>query len=316
MKRSNFLLTLSLLLLVAGCSAPNTTSSASPISSGEAALSSGLEASSSSVANSSAVPSSTPSSSSPASSSPNSSALISSSLSSSSPVSSSSSSGTNGHLTGNATIDAYYSTVDWTLTGQAMKEQIANLLKNKQSSASLVGYKGMRTYLAKCDLDPNGSGKILGFYDEQKVGPSWDSGSTWNREHVWPDSLGGGLCEHDPHMVRACATSSNGDRGNKFFAASGAYDPGQFIAKYRGISARIIFYCATKYWSSGLALNDGVTSDTKKKEMGKLSDMLAWNNQYPVDVTETHRNEVIFGDYNLRNPFIDHPELADIIFGA
>ena len=194
-----------------------------------------------------------------------------------------------------------------------MKEQIANLLATKQTSAGLVGYKGMRQYLPKCDLDPNGSGKMLGFYDETKLNPQWDSAATWNREHVWPDSLGGDVCEHDPHMIRPAAVKSNGDRGNDFYAVSGAYDPGQFIPKYRGISARIIFYCATKYWSRGLTLVD--TTTKAKNTMGKLSDMLAWNNEYPVDITETHRNEVIYGDYNLRNPFIDHPELADIIFG-
>ena len=50
--------------------------------------------------------------------------------------------------------------------------------------------------------------------------------------------------------------------------------------------------------------------------MGKLGDLLKWNLQYPVDVSEIIRNETldISLDYN-RNPFIDDPSLACRIWG-
>ena len=73
-------------------------------------------------------------------------------------------------------VAAYYKTVNWTQSGEDLKKSLADLLNT--TSKTMPGYAGLRTYLAKCDLDPNGSGKILGFYDETKVGPGWDGGTT------------------------------------------------------------------------------------------------------------------------------------------
>jgi hypothetical protein len=47
---------------------------------------------------------------------------------------------------------------------------------------------------------------------------------------------------------------------------------------------------------------------------GKLSDLLEWNMQDPPDDFETHRNDVIYGYQNNRNPFIDHPEYVNAIW--
>jgi len=210
---------------------------------------------------------------------------------------------------------AYYKTVDWTESGDALKKSLATLLTT--TSKTMPGYGGLKTYLPKCDLDPNGSGKMLGFYDETKLNDYWDYDTecTWNREHVWPNSRGGSVAEGDPHMIRPAAISTNEDRGNSMYAESGAYDPGQFLAKYRGIAARIILYTATRYWSSGLSLSENTSDASSKKTMGKLSDLLKWNLEYSIDITETHRNDTIYGDYNVRNPFIDHPEAACKIWG-
>ena len=83
-------------------------------------------------------------------------------------------------------------------------------------------------------------GKLYAFYR----GTLASSGSM-NREHVWPNSRGGNYVERDPHMVRPTLTSDNSGRGNAFYNESGNYDPGEFGAyQYRGICARIIFYCA------------------------------------------------------------------------
>ena len=47
--------------------------------------------------------------------------------------------------------------------------------------------------------------------------------------------------------------------------------------------------------------------------MGKLSVLLQWNEQDPVDDFE--RNDIIYADYqHNRNPFIDHPEWASAIW--
>ena len=229
---------------------------------------------------------------------------------------------------------SYYSDISDSLTGTALLNALHTL--NNKKRTKTVGYAGMRTFAAKSDIDPDGSGKIIGFYDNKKIGPSWDGGDTWNREHVWPDIRGGNLVEADAHMVRPAATSTNGDRGSKGYGEE-SYDPGQFVPYYRGAAARIIFYAAiadTDLQIVDYPFNyDGVGGGNNgypANSMGALSDMLKWNLQYlPSDTsftgnndiarrTELNRNEVIqtnsSGQGN-RNPFIDHPEYACKIWG-
>ena len=207
---------------------------------------------------------------------------------------------------------------------------------NSQKRTKTVGYAGFKTFAATCDADPDGSGKIIGFYDNQLIGPGWDSGNTWNREHVWPNVRNGDLVENDAHMVRPAATSTNSDRGSRGFGTQ-SYDPGQYVAYYRGAAARIIFYAAIA--ETSLQVVDypfnynGVGNNNNGYpigSMGSLSDMLRWNLEYlPSDTsftgandlarrTEIQRNERIqnaSGGQGNRNPFIDHPEYACKIWG-
>ena len=232
------------------------------------------------------------------------------------------------------TVESYYSTITDSMTGDTLLTAL-NTLNNKKRSRT-VGYAGMRTFSAISDVDPDGSGKIIGFYDNKKVGPNWDGGSTWNREHVWPNVRGGSNVEGDAHMTRPASTQTNSDRGSKGFGKE-SYDPGQYVAYYRGVASRIIFYAAIA--DTSLKIVDfpfnynGVqngNSGYPEETMGCLSDMLEWNLAYqPTDTsftgdndlarrTEINRNNVIqtnsSGQGN-RNPFIDHPEYACKIWG-
>ena len=224
----------------------------------------------------------------------------------------------------------YYSSISDSLSGDDLLNALHTL--NSQKRTSTVGYAGMRQFAAKSDIDPDGSGKIIGFYDNKKVGPGWDGGSTWNREHVWPNVRGGSKVEGDAHMTRPAATSTNSDRGSRGFS-TGSYDPGQFVPYYRGVAARIIFYAAIADTSLGLIddpLNYNGCNSNHTNKMGSLSDMLKWNLQYlPTNTSftagddlarrvELNRNEVIekdSGGQGNRNPFIDHPEYACKIWG-
>ena len=91
---------------------------------------------------------------------------------------------------------SYYSSISDSLTGTELLNALHTL--NSQKRTRTVGYNGMKTFAAKCDADPDGSGKIIGFYDNAKVGPGWDSAATWNREHVWPNVRDGDKVEDDP----------------------------------------------------------------------------------------------------------------------
>jgi len=49
---------------------------------------------------------------------------------------------------------------------------------------------------------------------------------------------------------------------------------------------------------------------------GRLSALPAWNDADPVSEFEANRNDVIYEQFqHNRNPFIDHPEWADAIWG-
>ena len=48
---------------------------------------------------------------------------------------------------------------------------------------------------------------------------------------------------------------------------------------------------------------------------GVRTTLLSWHKQDPVDDFEIYRNNIIFQSQENRNPFIDHPDLADYIWG-
>ncbi len=220
--------------------------------------------------------------------------------------------------------NGYYSSISSIDSGSSLLKKL-NALNNSKRTKK-VGYDGLRTAYKDIDVDwtgKEGKGKVIGFYDNAQLGPSWDSGATWNREHVWPKSKGGGKVDDDAYMPRPTSTKINSSRGNSAYAASGAYDPGQEgIKNYRGISARIIFYCAIA--DTSLSIVDSTNIGTT--QMGKLSDLLKWNLEYlpssSADAAlelrvEHNRNEVIQSKYQgNRNPFVDHPEYACKIWGS
>jgi hypothetical protein len=48
--------------------------------------------------------------------------------------------------------------------------------------------------------------------------------------------------------------------------------------------------------------------------MGLLSVLLAWHLEDSVDADELRRNDVVFAYQGNRNPFVDHPEWASVVF--
>ncbi|MDR0934857.1 MAG: endonuclease [Erysipelotrichaceae bacterium] len=213
-------------------------------------------------------------------------------------------------------LTGYYSTISSTATGTTLLGQLQSL--NSAKRIRTIGYKNFGSYYLKTDGDPQNSKNVITFYSGKSVAFSGSFSGSINREHVWPNSRGGNLVEADIHMARPTLATENGSRGNAFFVEGGnsqsGWDPNNFGQdKYRGISARIIFYCAVA--SNQLSLVD--STNGSGNTMGKLSDLLKWNLQYAIDATEVRRNEAIAGSdiQGNRNPFIDHPEFACKIWG-
>ena len=121
-------------------------------------------------------------------------------------------------------------------------------------------------------------------------------------------------------MTRPTLTNENGSRGNAFFvenskSQTSGWDPamesfGQEY--YRGITARIVFYCVIA--STSLSLVDTNNDNSKNKTMGKLSTLLDWNYRYDIHETEIRRNDAAEKIQGNRNPFIDDRSYACSVF--
>jgi len=219
---------------------------------------------------------------------------------------------------------AYYSGA--TGTGATLKGQLTTAM----SAGHIQRTYGHFRFSAEIhDADPNSPGDILLAYNRASVDGTWDSGVTWNREHVWPQSRQPGSASNsstghlgDPHALRPLNPSINSSRGNKPFGfddTTGGF--GSLGAYYfpgdtdKGDIARQLFYSDTRWGASlGLSLTDGVPSGN---QMGDLSSLIAWNFLDTPDNFELRRNHAIFSSAenpfyftNNRSAYVDHPEFV------
>ena len=161
-----------------------------------------------------------------------------------------------------------------------------------------------------------GGGKISSFYSGTLIGPDWDGGNTWNREHTWPKSksINQSKAEDSADLMtlRPTSTSENSSRGNTAYGESGSYyDPNdESGGKYNlhGDCARIVLYNDTRWGNTSYMWgSSGV--------MESLSVLLKWMEEDPVDTWEMGRNDSVEAITGTRNVFVDYPELAWLMFG-
>lgn len=211
-------------------------------------------------------------------------------------------------------LPAYYMDA-MDLTGNTLFLELRTIINTGFSG---VTYGDARYILDETDADPNHAGNLILLYLGTSVSGVWDSGVTWNREHVWPQS---GMPVSASNSVVNMASDlqnlkpsdpvENSTRGNDYFdnvAGTYAYVPRDEV---KGDIARILLYMIVKY--DQLSLVDG-TPNLSNYEMGIFSVLLQWNHQDPVDDFERNRNDVIYGYQHNRNPFIDYPDFADLIW--
>lgn len=154
-----------------------------------------------------------------------------------------------------------------------------------------------------------------------------------NAEHTWPQSRGAGStpARSDLHHLFVVDETWNSRRGSYIFTdvqnstatspigaeynSSEGFEPPD---QYKGAIARVILYFHVRYL---LPVNDtgpliGNDSSTADNNMGRLTHLLNWHGQFPPSQFERDRNERIYSIQGNRNPFIDRPEFACLIWGG
>ena len=201
-------------------------------------------------------------------------------------------------------------------------KELQSLMKENHSYVTSYDATRDRFQYTDCQNSGKTSKKISSFYSGKEIGPSWDGGSTWNREHCWPNSKGNmaGNGENDIMMLRPTSTSENGSRGNKAYGkSSGYYNPNSESGgkhDLRGDVARIVLYQYVRWnctkasdnkgnWYSVFGTNGVIES---------IDVMLEWIESDPVDTWELGRNDSVESITGTRNVFVDYPELAFVLF--
>lgn len=226
---------------------------------------------------------------------------------------------------------------------------LLSALKNVVSSHTNVGYDGLFNVYPKSDVKANG--KIWDIYStkewptgSERCGNYSNVGDCWNREHSVPQSWfsEASPMKADAFHVYPTDGKVNGQRSNYPYGECangtnlGTYNGVTALGRlgtctfsgysgkvfepddqYKGDIARTYFYMAAAY-------NDKIASWTQSSFNGTsypgfnswtVELLLKWHRQDPVSQKELDRNEAIYGIQKNRNPFIDHPELAEYIWG-
>ena len=198
----------------------------------------------------------------------------------------------------------------------ALYRELQKLMKNAHTT--ITGYQETRPLYKYTDCE-NGGGRISSFYSGDPIGPEWDGGSTWNREHTWPNSKGlNGSDENDIMMLRPTATSENGSRSNKAYGKSaGYYNPNSESGgahDVRGDVSRIFLYIYVRW--GNVNGNGEHAAWGSRGVIESLDVLLEWMEADPVDTWELGRNDAVQAITGTRNVFVDYPELAFALFGA
>ena len=208
---------------------------------------------------------------------------------------------------------------------------------------TVSSYSNLPQYFQKTDVYPSSRRWWDMYSNVVRNAPSF---SGLNREHAFPKSWWkqNGSVEYTPAYVDlnhlypgdgpANQAKSNYPLGvtganPKFnngvtkvgYPVAGQGGGAQYVFEpadeYKGDFARTYFYMVTCYqdltWKYTFMVNQNLYPTLNQWSVDLL---MAWHRQDPVSQKEIDRNEVVFGIQNNRNPFIDHPELAEYLWGT
>jgi len=250
-------------------------------------------------------------------------------------------------------IQPYYNGLDFTKTGNDLFLELSGRITSTHTS---IPYTSSSTdtwdVLMQAEEDPENNLNVLLIYgyndidgnpvtDRTRAKTETDIGGgdpgKWNREHVFAKSLAfPNLSTEDPgpgtdvHNLSPADSEQNANRSNRKFSdgggipgvvsSNGGWYPGD---EWKGDVARAIMYMYIRYNGDGskisetqcLPINVGF-GNILAIDSNMIDLFLRWNVEDPVSSFEDQHNPVTEGTQGNRNPFIDNPYLATLIWGG
>ncbi|SFS43548.1 endonuclease, partial [Lutibacter maritimus] len=250
-------------------------------------------------------------------------------------------------------VQSYYNDVDLSNTGNDLFLVLSAKLKATHTGIPYTGSPVDVWDACKSgDEDPDNAANVLliyGYNDDdgnfstdrsrsklEQAGSSYIPGK-WNREHVFAKSLAiPALGTEEPgpgtdvYNLRPADQDRNSTRSNNKFtdasgtsriiSTNGGWYPGD---EWKGDIARIVMYMYTRYNGDGskvsetkcLPINVGFGT-TLAVDPNMIDLFLKWNVEDPVSTFEENRNNILANIQGNRNPYVDNPYLATVIWGG
>lgn len=245
-----------------------------------------------------------------------------------------------------ASYDSYYTSVN-TTSGQNLISSLRKIISNGHSTLS---YSGLWGAYYDTDLKP-GTNYIWDMYSNHnftvgsdQAGNFSKEGDKYNREHSVPKSWFNDAAPMHNDLFHVYPTDGyvNGKRSNYPFGEvdNPSYTSGngsklgdssfpgysgtvfEPIDEYKGDFARTYFYMATRYNSEGTNTfshtSEGkavFTSSYPYLTTYATNLFIKWHTEDPVSEKEINRNNAVQTKQKNRNPYIDHPEYVNVIWG-
>ena len=240
--------------------------------------------------------------------------------------------------------NGYYDNAEG-LSGTQLRSALHNIIDNHNS----VSYNSLWDYFEDTDRKPNG--RVWDIYSDDPDGnPPYyyyfyndqcgnynSEGDCYNREHTWPSSWFNAQSPMKSDLFHIYPTDgyvngmhSNyplGEVSNPTWTSMIGYKKGDCsypgysdtvfepIDEYKGDFARTYFYMSTRYYTEDGDWDSNGMVDGADLRSWAVNMLAEWHLADPVSEKELDRNDAVYQIQNNRNPFIDHPEYVDLIWG-
>lgn len=231
-------------------------------------------------------------------------------------------------------------------TDTELKSALHNIIKAHTPST----YSGLWTHFMSTDA--NDDGKVWDMYSDKpgqippyvytfitdQCGSYSKEGDCYNREHVFPASWFGGevmpmytdlfhIYPTDGYVnnkranypfgkvATATWTSLNGSKLGTSGTAGYTGIVFEPVDAYKGDFARSFLYMAVRYYGEDTGWPGSDMFNGAEPKEWAVALLLNWHNADPVSTKEINRNNAVYAIQGNRNPFIDNPAYAELIWG-